>query len=296
MQYIVLPNALGFCGDMTGAFSPQVSYFADGEISMDLSGIEYTNAHSFTVVQSLFGNSEAILQILFTVNTILRSSSKDVHLLLTYMSYARQDREITKDAPFSAKVIADILSLQQVRTISVIDLHSQQIQGFFSKPCFNISLKSLIAEYIHANFTSGNYVILSPDIGGAKLARQIATILDADSAVVEKIRHAPGISNAVSIIGNVTGKTCIIVDDIIDSAGTLCNAADILKQSGASAVFAFAIHGIFSGEAQSRIAKSALEKVYISNTIARNIETEKIQYFDASKYVISQFEERTHGF
>lgn len=263
---------------------------------MDFEGIDYSNSQSFVIVQSLFGNTDVILQTIFAIDTISRNSSSNIHLLLTYMSYARQDREITAHAPFSAKVIADILSLQKIRTVSVVDLHSQQTQGFFNVPCFNISLKSLIAEYIRANFTNGSYVILSPDIGGAKLSRQIATILNAESTVVEKIRLAPGVSNAVSVIGNVKDKICIIIDDIIDSANTLCNAADILRQNGALSVFAFATHGIFSGEAQSRIEKSALEKVYVSNTVTKNIETAKIQYFDASDYVISRFEERARGF
>jgi ribose-phosphate pyrophosphokinase len=305
MQYIVLDNAKNFCGEgfVSKSFSPQMSTFPDGEVRVDLSGLHY-NSSSFTIISSLFGQN-SILETLFVINTISRNSLKPIHLLIPYLSYARQDREIAHNAPLSSKVIADLLSHQPITTVSVVEMHSPQIQGFFSKPCFNISLKDcfvnlrklLLPEVeIADNGNLKNFVVVAPDVGAAKSSRQIANALGAPLAIVEKFRYGPGDSEVMGIAGDVNGKICVIFDDIIDSAGTLCNAADMLKKQGASRIYAFATHGIFSGEAQKKIENSAFERVYVSKSIVKLLQTNKIDYIDVADYVIQEFEKRVKNF
>ena len=292
MQYIALSNAKSFG---TNAFVPNTSLFADEEIYVDFLGLDFSASPSFLVVQSLFGSSNALLELLFTIDIIRRNSSSNIHLLLPYLSYARQDREISRYSPISAKVIADILSNQNIQTVSVVEIHSPQVQGFFNKPCFNISLQDIFLKHIRETFLLQDTIICAADIGGAKSARKISECLGVQSAIVEKTRSAPGVSQALSVIGDVFGKNCIIVDDIIDSAGTLCNAANILKQNGAKDIFAYAAHGIFSGSALEKIENSALSKVFVSNTLPQKY-SNKIEYIDVYENVLNQVKTRVSSF
>jgi ribose-phosphate pyrophosphokinase len=292
MQCIALSAAKSFG---TNAFVPNTSPFADGEISVDFLGLDFSTSSSFLVVQSLFGSSNALLELLFTIDVLRRNSSSNIHLLLPYLSYARQDREISRYSPISAKVIADILSNQNIQTVSVVEIHSPQVQGFFNKPCFNISMQDIFLKHICESFSLQEIVICAADIGGAKSARKISEYLSVQSAIVEKTRSAPGVSQALSVIGDVSGKNCIIVDDIIDSAGTLCNAANILKQNGAKDIFAYATHGIFSGSALEKIENSELSKVFVSNTIPQKYSS-KVQYIDVSENILNQVKARVLAF
>lgn len=292
MCTVTLSGAHSFLSDR--AFCPIRKSFSDGEISLDFSAIDFS-AKSFTIVQSLFGSSDFLLELLFAIEIISRNSSAPIHILLPYMAYSRQDREISKYHPISSKVIADVLSSQKVSTISVVDLHSPQIQCFFQKPCFNISLKDFFLNHIRSNFDITNVVICSADIGGAKAARLIADELGTESAIVEKVRSAPGVSKAMCVVGNVKGKVCIIIDDIIDSAGTLSNAANIIKSHGAVSVIAYATHGVFSGKAFENIANSTLEKVFVSNTIP-SVSSSKIKSLDASDFILEGVKKRIQYF
>jgi ribose-phosphate pyrophosphokinase len=250
VHYISLPNVGDFFTSPT--FFPNFSSFSDGEISLDFSGFDFSNK-PLTLVQSFFRSESSITQLMLAIDVVSRNTQALPHILLTYMSYTRQDREISQFSPISARVIANLISAQQIATVSIVDLHSPQIQGFFTKPCFNIGLEDFFLSHIISNFDTQNIVICAADIGGAKSARKISQKIGCESAIVEKIRPKAGVSQALSLIGSVSGKICIVVDDIIDSAGTLCNAADILMHHGASAVFAYATHGVFSGSAFDRI-------------------------------------------
>ncbi len=292
MHTVVLSSASASFPD--GDTYPLRKLFSDGELFLDLSSLDFSS-RSFLLVQSFFGCPSNILELLFAIDVISRNTSTPVHILVPYLSYSRQDREISPHHPMSSKIIANILSSQNISTISVVDLHSPQIQCFFQKPCFNISLKSFFLEHIRTNFNIKDIVVCAADIGAAKNARNISEELGVESAIVEKIRSAPGISRAVSVVGDIKNKTCIIVDDIIDSAGTLCNAADILKTHGAKSIVAYATHGIFSGNAVEKIQNSALEQVFVSSTIP-SPKANKITNINVSSFVLDSVKERLANF
>ena len=293
MQYICLPNSRNFCQSFN-TFEAKVSSFSDGETSVSLDGFDFSSKN-ITVVQSLFGSNSTLIELILVLNTISRNTSVLPNLLITYFSYSRQDREISQTAPISALVIAQLISSQKIKSVSTVELHSPQVQGFFAKPCFNISLEDLFISHILQNFDVKNIVICAADIGGAKVARKISEKLGCVSAIVEKVRPEAGVSYAMSLVGSVDGRVCIIVDDIIDSAGTLCNASDMLMKNGAKSVVAYASHGIFSGKAFERIERSLISKVFVSNTIFKE-SIGKIQVIDSSGFVISKFEERVRNF
>lgn len=296
MQKVILSNSGDFLKyHYSDDFLPLFAKFPDGEISIDFSGLDFS-APSFLIIQSFFKSSDAIVELLLAIDTISRNSSKPINILLSYLSYSRQDREISNTMPISAKVIADLLSHQNVATISIVDLHSSQIQGFFSKPCFNILLQDFFFEHIKKNFDLSQSIIVSADIGGAKNARQIANKLGINSAIVEKVRPKAGHSIAMSIIGNVTDKNCILIDDIIDTAGTLCNAADILMEGGAKSVVAYASHGLFSNPAFERVEQSHITKIFISNTLPLQCSSSKIVQLNVIDFVLNQISEKIANF
>jgi len=289
MEAIILSNArhLGFKNSGLASVSfANTTHFSDGELSVELNNTNF-NANSFLVVQSLFGSSQSILELLFTIDAITRNTSKPIHLLIPYLSYSRQDRHITQTSPISAKVIADLLS-PKVQTISIANLHAPQIQGFFHKPCFDIPFEDFFISHIKQNFETSQTVIVSADIGGAKNARKIAQMLQVESAIVEKQRTQANVSQALSIVGEVKNKDCILIDDIIDTAGTLCNASQILHENGAKSITAYATHGIFSGKAFERIANSKITNIFVSNTIPLQESSAKITEIDCSHHIIQQ--------
>ena len=293
MHYISLPNSKDFCQNFN-TFEAKVSRFSDGEISLSLEGFDFASKN-ISVVQSFFASDSALIELILLVDIISRNTSTPPNILLTYLSYARQDREISQTSPISAFVIAKLLSSQKIQTVSIVELHSPQVQGFFTQPCFNISLEDLFISHILQNFDTKNIVICAADIGGAKTVRKISEKLGCTSAIVEKMRPEAGVSHAMSLVGDVSAKTCIIIDDIIDTAGTLCNASDMLMQNGANSVVAYASHGIFSGLALERIKKSSISKIFVSNTIFQE-SIGKIEKIDASQFVKSKFEERVKNF
>lgn len=288
-----MPQSGNFCKEFN-SFEAKVSRFSDGEISLSLEGFDF-KSQNISIVQSLFGSSSSIIELILLLNAISRNTSTLPNLLLTYFSYSRQDREISQTSPISALAIAQLISSQKIKTVSIVELHSPQVQGFFTQPCFNISLEDFFIAHILQNFDTKNIVICAADIGGAKTARKISEKLGCTSAIVEKVRPEAGVSYAMSLVGNVSGKTCIIIDDIIDTAGTLCNASDMLMQNGANSAVAYASHGIFSGQAFERIERSSIAKVFVSNTIFQE-NIGKIEKVDVSQFVRSRFEERVKIF
>lgn len=293
MQYISLPNSRNFCQNLN-TFEAKVSRFSDGETSLSLDGFDFSSKN-ISIVQSLFSSNSALIELILLVDTISRNTSVLPNILLTYFSYARQDREISPTSPISALVIAQLISSQKIKSVTIVDLHAPQVQGFFRQPCFNISLEDFFISHISQNFDTQNIVICAADIGGAKTARKISEKIGCGSAIVEKVRPQAGISFAMSLVGDVKGKICILIDDIIDTAGTLCNASDMLMQNGANSVIAYASHGIFSGSAFEKIENSSISKIFVSNTIFE-ANVGKIHKLYASQFVISKFEERVANF
>ena len=207
------------------------------------------------------------MELLLVIDALRRSSAKNVTAVIPYYGYARQDRKVAPRTSISAKVVANLLTNAGASRIVTVDLHAGQIQGFFDMPVDNLFTTPLFAKYIKKKFKSKNLICVSPDVGGVQRTRGLATRIKADLAIIDKRRPKPGKSQVMNIIGNVKGKTCIIVDDIIDSGGTIVNAVEALKKAGAIEVYVFITHAVLSGEAVSKIKKSKIKKLIITDTI-----------------------------
>ena len=186
---------------------------------------------------------------------------------MPYFGYARQDRKPGPRTPISAKLVANMITTAGAHRVLSIDLHAGQIQGFFDIPTDNLFASPVIATDIHARFGNRELIVVSPDVGGVVRARALAKRIGTDLAIVDKRRERAGESEVMNIIGDVEGRTCILIDDIVDSAGTLCNAAAALKQQGAVEVFAYCTHGVLSGAAAARVAKSELSELVVTDSI-----------------------------
>jgi ribose-phosphate pyrophosphokinase len=205
---------------------------------------------------------------LICIDALRRASAKRITAVLPYFGYARQDRKPGPRTPISAKLVANLITTAGANRVLSIDLHAGQIQGFFDIPTDNLFASPVIATDIHARFGNRELIVVSPDVGGVVRARGLAKRLNnAPLAIVDKRRERAGESEVMNIIGEVDGKTCVLIDDIVDSAGTLCNAAAALKQQGAVEVFAYCTHGVLSGGAAARVAKSELSELVVTDTI-----------------------------
>jgi ribose-phosphate pyrophosphokinase len=208
------------------------------------------------------------MELLICIDALRRASAKRITAVLPYFGYARQDRKPGPRTPISAKLVANLITTAGANRVLSIDLHAGQIQGFFDIPTDNLFASPVIATDIHARFGNRDLLVVSPDVGGVVRARGLAKRLNnAPLAIVDKRRERAGESEVMNIIGDVGGRTCILVDDIVDSAGTLCNAAAALKQEGATEVFAYCTHGVLSGGAAARVAKSELSELVVTDTI-----------------------------
>jgi ribose-phosphate pyrophosphokinase len=207
------------------------------------------------------------MELLVIIDALKRASAKRITAVLPYFGYARQDRKPGPRTPISAKLVANLISTAGADRVLTVDLHAEQIQGFFDIPTDNLFAGPVFSRDIKDQFDLSNLVAVSPDIGGVVRARAIASKFGASIAIVDKRRPKAGESEVMNIIGEVDGKDCIILDDIIDSAGTICNAADKLIEIGAKSVTAYVTHGVLSGKALSRIKDSKLKEVVITDTI-----------------------------
>ncbi len=213
--------------------------------------------------------NDYLMELLITTDALRRGSARRVTAVIPYYGYARQDRKTVSRAPISAKLIANLLTVSGVDRVLTLDLHAGQIQGFFDIPVDNLfAAGPVFLPAIRANKKDAPLTIVSPDVGGVVRARAIANKLNAGLAIIDKRREKAGISEVMNVIGNVKGHDCILIDDIVDSAGTLCNAAMALTQNGANTVKAFATHGVLSGPAIERIENSKLKKLVITDSIA----------------------------
>jgi ribose-phosphate pyrophosphokinase len=243
-----------------------VKTFSDGEISVEIE--ENVRGQDIYIIQPLCDPvNDNLMELLIMVDALKRSSVERISVVLPYFGYSRQDRRArSARVPITAKVVANMLTSMGVERLLTIDLHADQIQGFFDIPVDNIYATPLFLADIHKQ----NYqdtIIVSPDVGGVVRARALAKQLNSDLAIVDKRRPEANVSEVMQIIGDVKDKCCIIVDDICDTAGTLCHAADALKEQGASKVFAYITHPIFSGKADQNINNSTIDGIIVTDTI-----------------------------
>jgi len=243
-----------------------IKRFADGEIYIEIN--ENIRGNSVFVIQSTSNPAnDNLMELLLVIDALKRSSAKNITAVIPYYGYARQDRKVAPRTSISAKVVANLLTNAGASRIVTVDLHAGQIQGFFDMPVDNLFTTPLFAKYIKKKFKNKNLICVSPDVGGVQRTRGLATRIKADLAIIDKRRPKPGQSQVMNIIGNVKGKTCIIVDDIIDSGGTIVNAVEALKKAGAIDVYVFITHAVLSGDAIAKIKKSKIKKLIITDTI-----------------------------
>ena len=240
--------------------------FADEEVYVEIK--ENIRGEDVFVIESTsYPANDNLMELLVIIDALKRASAKRITAVLPYFGYARQDRKPGPRTPISAKLVANLISTAGADRVLTVDLHAEQIQGFFDIPTDNLFAGPVFSRDIKDQFDLSNLVAVSPDIGGVVRARAIASKFGASIAIVDKRRPKAGESEVMNIIGEVDGKDCIILDDIIDSAGTICNAADRLIEIGAKSVTAYVTHGVLSGKALSRIKDSKLKEVVITDTI-----------------------------
>jgi ribose-phosphate pyrophosphokinase len=258
----------------------QVRRFADMEIFVEIQ--ENVRGEDTFVVQSTsFPANDHLMELLIMADALRRASAKRITAVVPYFGYARQDRKSGSRTPISAKLVANLITRAGADRVLTVDLHAGQIQGFFDIPTDNLFAAPVMVRDIKERLELSNLMVVSPDVGGVVRARALAKRIDAPLAIVDKRRERAGDSEVMNIIGEVSGRSCILTDDIIDSGGTLCNAADALLKEGATEVRAYITHGVLSGGAVARISASHLKELVVTDTIhpteavrvAKNIRT-----------------------
>ena len=247
-----------------------VRRFADEEIFVEI--LENVRGEDVFVLQSTaFPANDNLMELLIMIDALKRASAKRITAVLPYFGYARQDRKPGPRTPISAKLVANLITVAGANRVLSVDLHAGQIQGFFDIPTDNLYGAPVMSDDIKARFSGKNLMVVSPDVGGVVRARALAKRLDnAPLAIVDKRRERAGESEVMNIIGDVEGRFCILIDDIVDSAGTLCNAAGALKAAGAEGVVAYCTHGVLSGGAVARVDASELTELVITDSIGNH--------------------------
>lgn len=244
-----------------------IKRFSDLEVFVEI--LENVRGEDCFVIQpTSYPANDNLMELLITIDALKRGSAKRITAVLPYYGYARQDRKTGGRTPITAKLVANLITSAGADRVLTMDLHAGQIQGFFDIPTDNLIASPTMAEHMKERFQSDNLVMVSPDVGGVVRARSIAKRMNADLAIIDKRREKAGVSEVMNVIGNVDGKECVLIDDIVDSAGTLCNAAVALKENGAKSVHAYVVHGVLSGGAVARVASSPLENLVITDSIA----------------------------
>lgn len=240
--------------------------FSDQEVFVEIH--ENVRGEDMFLVQSTsFPANDNLMELLVTIDALRRASARRITAVVPYFGYARQDRKAGPRTPISAKLVANLITTAGADRLLTMDLHAGQIQGFFDIPVDNLFSAPVAIADISRSFSGGGLTVVSPDVGGVIRARAIARRIDAGLAIVDKRRERAGASEVMNIIGDVSGRRCVLVDDIVDSAGTLCNAAVALKEAGAESVAAYVTHGVLSGGAVARVAGSQLAELVITDTI-----------------------------
>ena len=252
-----------------------VRRFADMEVFVEIQ--ENVRGEDMFVIQSTsFPANDNLMELLIVIDALRRASARRITAVIPYFGYARQDRKVGPRTPISAKLVANLITQAGAHRVLTVDLHAGQIQGFFDIPTDNLYAMPAIAKDIKDYLGAGDQLmVVSPDVGGVVRARALAKRLGGDLAIVDKRRERAGESEVMNIIGEVEGRSCILVDDIVDSGGTICNAAEALMKAGAKDVYAYAVHGVLSGGAVARIQSSVLKSMVVTDSIAATSEVMK---------------------
>ena len=240
--------------------------FSDQEVFVEIRE-NVRGEDMFLIQPTSFPANDNLMELLVTLDALRRASAKRVTAVVPYFGYARQDRKPGPRTPISAKLVANLITSAGADRVLTLDLHAGQIQGFFDIPVDNLISAPVMENDIRERFSNDNIIVVSPDVGGVVRARAIAKRIDADLAIVDKRREQAGVSEVMNIIGDVRDRRCILVDDIIDSAGTVSNAANALQEAGATSVVGYVTHGVLSGGAVARVASSSLEQLVITDSI-----------------------------
>jgi len=255
--------------------------FSDMEVFVEI--MENVRGEDCFVIQpTSYPANDNLMELLVAIDALKRGSAKRITAVLPYYGYARQDRKTGGRTPITAKLVANLITSAGADRVLTLDLHAGQIQGFFDIPTDNLIASPVLTPSIKESYDTDKLVMVSPDVGGVVRARQLAKRVNADLAIIDKRREKAGVSEVMNIIGDVEGKTCIMVDDIVDSAGTLCNAATALKEKGAKSVSAYVVHGVLSGGAVARVAASPMDKLVITDSIAA---TEAVRVSDSIEQI-----------
>jgi len=264
-----------------------VRRFADQEIFVEIH--ENVRGQDVFILQSTsYPANDHLMELLIMIDAVRRSSARRITAVIPYFGYARQDRKPGPRTPISAKLVANLITQAGANRVLTLDLHAGQIQGFFDIPTDNIYSTPVIARDVMSNYSTDNVIVASPDVGGVVRARSFAKRIDSLLAIVDKRRERPGESEVINIIGNVSGKDCLLFDDIVDSGGTLCNAAAALLEQGASSVIAYITHGVLSSGAVERINSSKLKELVITDSIqptSKIKQSEKIRILSISGFI-----------
>ena len=253
--------------------------FKDGEIYIEIN--ENIRGNNIFIIQSISSPAnDNLMEMLLCIDALKRSSAKNITAVIPYFGYARQDRKVVPRTSISAKLVSNLITKAGADRVVTIDLHAGQIQGFFDIPVDNLFATPIFARHIKKRIKSKNIICVSPDVGGVARTRGLSKFLNSGLAIIDKRRPSPGKSEVMNVIGNVKDKCCIMVDDIIDSGGTIVNAAKVLKLKGAKEIHVYITHGVLSGDAVNKIKKSPIKNLVITDTIdnykkikfAKNIE------------------------
>ncbi len=248
--------------------------FADGEIYIEIN--ENIRGNSIFLIQSVSSPAnDNLMELLLSIDALKRSSAKNITAVIPYFGYARQDRKVVPRTSISAKLVSNLIEKAGADRVVTVDLHSGQIQGFFDIPVDNLFATPIFARHIKKKLKKYNIICVAPDVGGTARARALGKLLNVDLAIVDKRRPTPGKSEVMNVIGNVKNKTCILVDDIIDSGGTIVNAARELKKRGAKDVHVYVTHGVLSGNAVEKIKKSSIKNLVVTDTIDNSMKVKK---------------------
>ena len=257
--------AMDICDHLGCSLTPALcTTFSDGELRVEIGAS--VRGHDVFVIQSTCAPAnKSLMELCLILDALKRASAGRITAVIPYFGYARQDRKVSPRAPISAKLVSDFLTVAGAQRIVTVDLHAGQIQGFFNCPVDNLYARPVLLKKLSA--LSGDIVMVSPDAGGVERARSFAKRIEAPLAIIDKRRDRPNQATATHVIGDVDGKIAVLVDDIIDTAGTICAGAEVLLREGAREVYACATHGVLSGPALERLNNSVFTKVVVTNTI-----------------------------
>lgn len=244
-----------------------IKHFSDDELFVEI--LENVRGKdSFFIQSTSYPANDHLMELLIAIDALKRGSSRRITAVIPYFGYARQDRKTGGRTPISAKLVANLITAAGADRVLTMELHAGQIQGFFDIPVDNLSATPVFVPHIQEKFGNEKICIVSPDVGGVVRARHLAKRIGADLAIIDKRREKAGVSEVMHVIGDVKDKVCILVDDIVDSGGTLCNAAAALEGHGAKEVHAYVVHGVLSGEAVKRVSSSPLKSLVLTDSIA----------------------------